>query len=256
MPYETTVEHLRGTFQEYGNVNDAIVLFDRETGRSKGFGFVTYDEPASAVAAVAAMNGNQFMGRSIRVNISHPREVGAPAIGGGVGAGYAAGGGAGYGSAFGGGGYGVGGYAPQGFDHGASAGYPSYPPTAYNASAFGGGGYMASGNSGYSPAVGGYGGGAARGIDNYTPTGEETKLYVGNLNFQTTGDELREAFAQYGPLKDVVVLTERETGRSRGFGFVEFESCEAAKSAMTNMDGHEIAGRNIRVNVSKPQDRR
>lgn len=71
------------------------------------------------------------------------------------------------------------------------------------------------------------------------------KLYVGNLPFSTTEDDLRELFSQYGEVVSVRVITDRETGRSRGFGFVEMEDASQATQAL---DGTDFGGRSLRVN--------
>ena len=73
------------------------------------------------------------------------------------------------------------------------------------------------------------------------------KLYVGNLPFTITEDELREAFAKHGKVESVNVITDRETGRPRGFGFVEMEDA-AADAALQAMNGVELGGRALRVN--------
>ncbi len=75
-----------------------------------------------------------------------------------------------------------------------------------------------------------------------------TRLYVGNLSFDTTEGELQEAFGKYGALASVKVVTDRETGRSRGFAFVEFEEAAGARSAQEALDGHQLAGRELLVN--------
>jgi RNA recognition motif-containing protein len=75
-----------------------------------------------------------------------------------------------------------------------------------------------------------------------------TKLYVGNLAFSTTEDELREVFEKHGKLVSVKVITDRETGRSRGFGFVEFEDASHAAEAQNSTNGQDLAGRELRVN--------
>jgi cold-inducible RNA-binding protein len=79
-------------------------------------------------------------------------------------------------------------------------------------------------------------------------------LYVGNLSFQTTADELREAFEQYGPVTRAQVITDRETGRSRGFGFVEMS--EGADEAISNLNGALFQGRQLTVNEAKPREER
>ena len=79
------------------------------------------------------------------------------------------------------------------------------------------------------------------------------KLYVGNLPFSTTEEELRDLFGEHGDVESVKVITDRETGRSRGFAFVEMEA-GAADAAMRALDGKELGGRSLRVNEA--QERR
>jgi RNA recognition motif-containing protein len=80
------------------------------------------------------------------------------------------------------------------------------------------------------------------------------KLYVGNLAFGTTSDDLRELFAEHGTVTSASVVTDRETGRSRGFGFVEMEDGAEAAIAATNMASFQ--GRNLTVNEAKPREDR
>ena len=82
------------------------------------------------------------------------------------------------------------------------------------------------------------------------------KLYVGNLNFQTQEHELRDLFAQHGEVLSANVITDRETGRSRGFGFVEMATEDAAKAAESALDGQEFDGRQLKVNPAKPKNDR
>lgn len=77
------------------------------------------------------------------------------------------------------------------------------------------------------------------------------KLYVGNLNYQTNEDLLREAFSAYGQVERVNVITDRETGRPRGFAFVEMGSADQAQAAIDALDGRELDGRNLTVNVAR-----
>ena len=83
-----------------------------------------------------------------------------------------------------------------------------------------------------------------------------TKLYVGNLAFQTTGQELEELFAQAGKVESASVVEDRETGRSRGFGFVEMSTQEEAAAAIDQFNGKEVAGRQLKVNEAKPRENR
>ena len=80
------------------------------------------------------------------------------------------------------------------------------------------------------------------------------KLYVGNLPWSTTDRDLEDHFASYGKVLSARVITDRETGRSRGFGFVEIEEDEGAQRAMSELDGRDYNGRPLRVNEA--QDRR
>src|SRR5260370_28484655 len=83
-----------------------------------------------------------------------------------------------------------------------------------------------------------------------------TKLYVGNLAFQTTSEELQELFAQAGTVQSASVVEDRDTGRSRGFGFVEMSSNEEAAAAIDQFNGKEVNGRALKVNDAKPRENR
>ncbi len=74
------------------------------------------------------------------------------------------------------------------------------------------------------------------------------KLYVGNLPFDTTEAELNETFGKHGALRSVKIITDRETGRSRGFAFVEFEDAASADAAQQALNGQQMGGRDLRVN--------
>ena len=80
-----------------------------------------------------------------------------------------------------------------------------------------------------------------------------TKLYVGNLSFRTTSDELRDAFAAVGTVESASVIEDRETGRSRGFAFVEMATPEEAAAAIEAFNGKDFGGRNLTVNEAKPR---
>lgn len=80
-----------------------------------------------------------------------------------------------------------------------------------------------------------------------------TNIYVGNLAFTATEDDLRGAFEQFGEVSAVNIIMDRETGRSRGFAFVEMADAEGAKEAIENLDGQEISGRNVTVNEARPR---
>ncbi len=78
------------------------------------------------------------------------------------------------------------------------------------------------------------------------------KLYVGNLSYGTTEDDLRTMFAEVGSVVSVTIITDRDTGRSKGFGFVEMETDEIAQEAITRLNGREVSGRTITVSEARP----
>jgi RNA recognition motif-containing protein len=83
-----------------------------------------------------------------------------------------------------------------------------------------------------------------------------TKLYVGNLAFQTTSQELKELFTQVGTVESANVIEDRDTGRSKGFAFVEMSTPQEATSAIEQLNGKEIGGRALKVNEAKPRENR
>jgi RNA recognition motif-containing protein len=83
-----------------------------------------------------------------------------------------------------------------------------------------------------------------------------TKLYVGNLSFRTTAEELRDAFASAGTVESASVIEDRDTGRSRGFAFVEMATAEEAAAAIEQFNGKDFGGRNLTVNEAKPREDR
>jgi len=84
----------------------------------------------------------------------------------------------------------------------------------------------------------------------------EVKLYVGNLSYATTEDELRTLFAQAGNVKSVAVIMDRDTGRSKGFGFIEYETQVEAQNAISKFNGHQLGDRQLNVNLARPREER
>lgn len=82
------------------------------------------------------------------------------------------------------------------------------------------------------------------------------KLYVGNLPYSATEQSLSDEFSKAGAVSSVKIITDRDTGRSKGFGFIEMGSNEDARAAITQFDGTEFEGRPLKVNEAKPQERR
>ncbi len=82
------------------------------------------------------------------------------------------------------------------------------------------------------------------------------KLYVGNLSYNTTDGDLQDVFEEFGAVESAVVISDRDTGRSKGFGFVEMASSEEADAAIEALDGAEVGGRTLRVNEARPRENR
>ena len=81
----------------------------------------------------------------------------------------------------------------------------------------------------------------------------KTNIYVGNLSYGINDENLKSIFAEYGEVTSAKIITDRETGRPKGFGFVEMDKQDEAEKAIKELDGGELDGRNIRVNLAKPK---
>ncbi|GMW06548.1 MAG: hypothetical protein AMXMBFR8_13450 [Nevskiales bacterium] len=84
----------------------------------------------------------------------------------------------------------------------------------------------------------------------------ESKLYVGNLSYTATEDELRQLFSQAGSVKSVSVIKDRDTGRSKGFAFVEMASDDDAQKAISQLNGQSFQDRSLKINVARPREDR
>ena len=82
------------------------------------------------------------------------------------------------------------------------------------------------------------------------------KIYVGNIPFQTAGADLEQLFGGFGPVESATVVEDRETGRSRGFGFVEMTNQEEGQKAITELNGTDFNGRDLKVSEAKPRENR
>ncbi len=80
-----------------------------------------------------------------------------------------------------------------------------------------------------------------------------SKLYVGNLPFSADANQLRSVFGKFGEVLDAVVISDRDTGRSRGFGFVEMANAEETQAAISGLNGSDLDGRQLTVNLAKPR---
>jgi RNA recognition motif-containing protein len=83
-----------------------------------------------------------------------------------------------------------------------------------------------------------------------------TKLYIGNLAFSSTEDSITNLFSQHGSVVSCQLITDRDTGRSKGFGFVEMSTSEEAQTVISSLDGREVGGRQIKVNEARPKENR
>ncbi len=81
-----------------------------------------------------------------------------------------------------------------------------------------------------------------------------TKLYVGNLSFNTTEQEVRDLFSQHGNVTEATLIIDKLTGRSRGFAFVSYDTEEAAQNAIDKLDGQDVDGRKLTVNIARPKE--
>jgi len=81
-------------------------------------------------------------------------------------------------------------------------------------------------------------------------------IYVGNLSYGISDDKLREVFEEYGEVSSAKVIRFRDSGRSKGFGFVEMDNDDEAKEAISSLDGEDIDGRSIKVNEARPREER
>ncbi|CAI5527878.1 unnamed protein product [Closterium sp. Naga37s-1] len=178
LPFNVDSESLAEIFQEAGVVELVEVIYDRDSGRSRGFGFVTMSTPEEAQAAIEKYDSSELGGRMLKVNMPVPRgerERGARTE------------------------------RPRG-----------------ERPRFGGG------NQG-------------------------NKLYVGNLSWGMDDMALEDLFAEFGKVLEAKVVLDRDSGRSRGFGFVTLSSDAEVQEAISNLDGADVDGRQLRVNVAAPK---
>ncbi|GJN31622.1 hypothetical protein PR202_gn00087 [Eleusine coracana subsp. coracana] len=165
LPFSVDSAQLAGLFEQAGSVEMVEVIYDKLTGRSRGFGFVTMSSVEEVEAAVEQFHGYVLDGRSLRVNAgpAPPREQSAPKA----------------------------------------------------------------------------------------PRGEANRVYVGNLSWGVDNSALANLFKEQGEVLEARVIFDRETGRSRGFGFVTYGSAEEVENAISNLDGADLDGRQIRVTVAE-----
>ena len=164
---------LSNEFADAGDVVSARVQMDRQSGRSRGFGYVEFATASAAQSALEKFQGKEIDGRAIKLDLSTPRQ----------------------------------------------------PNPAARAKQFGD-----------------------------VASAPSSTLFVGNISWNTTEDMLWEHFGQYGEVSSVRVPTDRESGKPKGFGYIEFSDIESAKKGYEGASGSEIDGRFIRLDYSQPRD--
>jgi len=85
---------------------------------------------------------------------------------------------------------------------------------------------------------------------------QQNRLYVGNMSYNTTESELKDAFSEFGSVQSVSIVTDRDTGQSRGFAFVEMATDEEAQAAIEGLNNQDFGGRTLTVNVARPRENR
>ncbi|KAL9675696.1 hypothetical protein QQ045_003901 [Rhodiola kirilowii] len=190
LPFNVDSSDLAALFERAGNVEMVEVIYDKLTGRSRGFGFVTMSSVQEVEAAAQQFNGYELEGRPLRVNAGPP--------------------------------------PPKRDDSGfgGARGAPRFD----------------SGNSGFR-------GGRSGSFD------AANRLYVGNLSWGVDNAALENLFSEQGKVVEARVVYDRDTGRSRGFGFVTYSSADEANSAVETLNGVDLNGRSIRVTVAESKPR-
>eukprot|EP00270_Netrium_digitus_P014623 TRINITY_DN49_c0_g1_i1.p1 TRINITY_DN49_c0_g1~~TRINITY_DN49_c0_g1_i1.p1 ORF type:complete len:342 (-),score=56.21 TRINITY_DN49_c0_g1_i1:513-1403(-) len=178
LPFNVDSESLAEVFQDAGIVDMVEVMYDRETGRSRGFAFVTMNTEEGAQAAVEKFDGSELGGRSIKVN------------------------------------------------------FPSEKPRS---------------TSTRGPRTGGFRERSSGGLSRGGGQSLANRLYVGNLSWGMDDSGLEDLFSEFGNVVESKVVIDRETGRSRGFGFVTLSKPTEVAEAINALDGVEVDGRTIRV---------
>ncbi|KAJ4906962.1 hypothetical protein Rs2_10620 [Raphanus sativus] len=182
LPFDVDSAQLAQLFESAGNVEMVEVIYDKVTGRSRGFGFVTMSSVSEVEAAAQQFNGYELDGRALRVNAGPP--------------------------------------PPKREDS-----FSRGPRGSFGSSGYGGGG----------------GGGSGSG----------NRVYVGNLSWGVDDMALESLFGEQGKVAEARVIYDRDSGRSKGFGFVTYNSAQEVQNAIRNLNGADLDGRQIRVSEAE-----
>jgi RNA-binding protein Musashi len=221
----TTYDSLQAYFEQFGEISDCVLVQDKETGKSRGFGFVTFAD--SAAVDEVLNKKHQIDGRDVDCKRAIPRDK--PSFGGG-------GGSKPYGSKP----YGSKPYGGGGGSYG--GGSQSYG----GGGSYGGGSQSYGGSKPYGGGGGSYGGGPKYGGGGSKPYESEAKgkkIFVGGLPATMKEDSFPGYFQQFGTIEDFVIVADKETGKSKGFGFITFDSEDAVERVLENHNAHKIEGK-------------
>ncbi|VVB06017.1 unnamed protein product [Arabis nemorensis] len=214
-------------FESAGNVEMVEVIYDKVTGRSRGFGFVTMSTAAEVEAAAQQFNGYEFEGRPLRVNAGPPPPKREDSFSRGPRSG-------GYGSERSGYGSERSGRSGYGSERSGRSGYGSERSS-----------YGSERSSGYGSERSSYGSGSGSG------SGSSDRVYVGNLSWGVDDTALEHLFSEQGKVVEAKVIYDRDTGRSKGFGFVTLGSPQEVTKAINSLNGADLDGRQIRVSEAE-----
>ncbi|KAL8508812.1 hypothetical protein ACS0TY_016138 [Phlomoides rotata] len=222
LPFNVDSAVLAGLFEQAGNVEMVEVIYDKTTGRSRGFGFVTMSTTKEVEAAAQQLNGYELQGRAIRVN-SGP--------------------------------------APPKRENSYRDNNSSYRDnnSSYrdnNSSFRNNNSSYRDNNSSYRDNNSSYRGSSRGGGGGGSSFDNTNRVYVGNLAWGVDNLTLETLFGEKGKVKEATVVYDRETGRSRGFGFISFSSSADVDNAIRSLDGMDVDGRSIRVSRAEERTRR
>ncbi|CAN7128421.1 unnamed protein product [Brassica rapa subsp. narinosa] len=209
LSFDVDSAQLAQLFGSAGTVEMVEVIYDKVTGRSRGFGFVTMSTAAEVEAAAQQFNGYEFEGRPLRVNAGPPPPK-----------------------------------REESFSRGPRSGGYGSERSSYG-SERSGYGSQRSGRSGYGSERSSYGSGSGSG------SGSSDRVYVGNLSWGVDDMALESLFSEQGKVVEARVIYDRDTGRSKGFGFVTLGSPQEVTRAISSLNGADLDGRQIRVSEAE-----
>ncbi|KAG2329090.1 hypothetical protein Bca52824_000270 [Brassica carinata] len=209
LSFDVDSAQLAQLFESAGTVEMVEVIYDKVTGRSRGFGFVTMSTAAEVEAAAQQFNGYELEGRALRVNAGPPPPK-----------------------------------REESFSRGPRSGGYGSERSSYG-SERSGYGSQRSGRSGYGSERSSYGSGSGSG------SGSSDRVYVGNLSWGVDDTALESLFSEQGKVVEARVIYDRDTGRSKGFGFVTLGSPQEVTRAISSLNGADLDGRQIRVSEAE-----